>query len=101
MVGELGTLTPQVDAQFKSSYKLSYRSEDYYANLGLPRKIANQEGYYLLNSSATFNHSSGAWNLNLYVKNIMNYAVKTYLNDDNSLGLNDPRTYGAVLSVKF
>lgn len=101
MVGELGTLTPQVDAQFKSCYKLSYRSEDYYANLGLPRKIANQEGYYLLNSSATFNHSSGAWNLNLYVKNIMNYAVKTYLNDDNSLGLNDPRTYGAVLSVKF
>jgi len=101
MIGELGTLTPQLDAQFKSSYKLSYLSDDYFYENGLPAKTAYQEKYYLLNSSATFNHSSGAWNLNLYVKNIMNYAVKTYLNDDNSLGLNDPRTYGAVLSVKF
>jgi iron complex outermembrane recepter protein len=101
LVGELGTLTPQLDAQFKSSYKLSYLSEEYFYSKGYPSKIAYQEKYYLLNGSVSFGHSSGKWNLNLYVKNIMNYAVKTYLNDDYTLGLNDPRTYGAVLSVKF
>jgi iron complex outermembrane recepter protein len=101
LVGEFGTLTPQLDAQFKSSYRLSYLSDEYWVSQGYSDKMCYQEKYYLLNGSVSYGHSNGNWNLNLYVKNIMNYAVKTYLNDDESLGLNDPRTYGAVLSVKF
>jgi hypothetical protein len=63
-----------------------------------------QEPHYIINGNVTYTHSSGKWSLNAYIKNAMNYAVKTFWQNNAgsySLGLNDPRTYGAVLSVRF
>jgi iron complex outermembrane recepter protein len=104
IVGEYGMLIPQVDLQAKSSYKLSLMKESSLVASGYSPKINYQEGYYLVNGSLTFSHASGIWNLNVYVKNATNYAVKTYINENGNaytLGLNDPRTFGGVLSVKF
>jgi hypothetical protein len=64
----------------------------------------SQEAHYILNGSISFTHASGMWSLNAYVKNATDYAVKTFWMNragSYSLGLNDPRTYGAVLSLKF
>jgi iron complex outermembrane recepter protein len=95
-LGTFGSLVPQVDIQYKSEYVMDFRELNY------PMSI--QEPYYLVNGSVTLNHSSGTWSVNAYVKNATNYAVKTYwmnMAGTYNLGLNEPRTYGAVLSVKF
>jgi iron complex outermembrane recepter protein len=104
ILGDLGILVPQLDLQFKSSYRLSLQTEQSLIDSNYDPKVNYQEAYHLLNGSVAFNHSSGIWNLNVYIKNATNYAVKTYINENGNnltLGLNDPRTYGAVLSVKF
>jgi iron complex outermembrane recepter protein len=109
MVGDLGTLTPHVDIQFKSPYKLTLTSDAQYAadpTVG-PALVGwnRQEAYYTMDANINFAHASGNWNVNAYVKNATNYAVKTTTTGGgpvgDNLGLNDPRTYGAVLSVKF
>jgi iron complex outermembrane recepter protein len=95
-VGNYGMLLPHVDAQYKSEYVMDFRSINY------PMSI--QEPYFIYNGSVTFTHASGVWSLNAYVKNATNYAAKSFwMNNAGSynLGLTDPRTYGAVLSVKF
>jgi iron complex outermembrane recepter protein len=95
-LGSFGTLIPHVDVQYKSDYDLSF--EPSWAPYN------HQEKYYIWNGSVTFTHTSGIWSLNAYVKNARNYAAKTFwMNPAGTpnLGLNDPRTFGGVLSVKF
>jgi iron complex outermembrane receptor protein len=95
-LGSFGTLIPQVDATYSASYNLTFEEEDFPYNY--------QESYYILNGSITFNHSSDMWSINAYIKNANDYAVKTFWMSpagSSTLGLNDPRTYGAVLSLKF
>ena len=92
-LGSYGMLTPNVDVQYKSSYFLDYQNQT----------VTYQEAYYLVNGSVTFTPSSGVWTLNAYVKNAMNYCVKNFFVSmgTSSLGVGNPRTFGAVLSVKF
>jgi iron complex outermembrane receptor protein len=95
-LGSFGSLIPQVDVQYKSKYKLSFASD--------LEDINWQEAHYILNGSLTFNHASGKWSANAYIKNATDYAVKTFwMNQAGSysLGLNDPQTYGVVMSYKF
>jgi iron complex outermembrane recepter protein len=95
MLGSYGILLPHIDAQYKSSYIMDPKTTNY--------PMAYQEPYYIYNGSVTFTHSSGIWSLNAYVKNATNYAAKTFwvrLQSSN-FGINDPRIYGAILSVKF
>jgi iron complex outermembrane recepter protein len=95
ILGTFGALVPRIDFQYKSSYILDFMPVNYPVNY--------QEPYYLVNGSATYSHASGIWSLNAYVKNATNYAAKNYLASgmNYSMGITDPRTYGAVLSVKF
>ncbi len=91
-----GALVPHVDVQYKSSYVLDFGETNYPYNY--------QEPYYMINGNITYSHSSGKWSLNAYVKNATNYAVKTFWQNNAgtySLGLNDPRTYGGVFTVRF
>jgi len=114
-LGSLGTLIPQVDVQYKSEYKLSFD------RILTPAAVATggdaysgdyrywsapwnrQEAHYILNASAVFNHSSDIWSIRAYVKNITEYAAKNAMTGrfDVRLAVSDPRTFGAVLSVKF
>jgi iron complex outermembrane recepter protein len=93
-----GTLTPSMDAQYKTSTWLTFSGAD-----GDPYGIGFQENYYLLNGSATFNHASGVWSANFSVKNIMNYAVKQsyFTQGGGSLRIGDPRTYQIGVNIKF
>jgi hypothetical protein len=98
-IGSIGTLTPRIDMQHKTSYTMLWNPGD--ADEG---GYSYQEPYYTWDASASFNHASGRWSLNAYVKNITNYAVKkSYMGftGSQSLRIGDPRTYGASLSVKF
>jgi iron complex outermembrane recepter protein len=95
-VGSYGVLVPHVEVQYKSSYFLDYKDST--------KAITYQEPYWIYNGNVTFTHSSGMWTLNAYIKNATNYAAKNFWMEGGGsagLGISDPRTYGAVLSVKF
>jgi iron complex outermembrane receptor protein len=92
-----GTLTGHVDGLYSDDFILSWNPEDAPYNY--------QEAYILWNGSATYNHPTGRWSINCYMKNIFEYAVKTsYMDAGGSamnLGIGDPRTFGAVLSFNY
>jgi iron complex outermembrane recepter protein len=95
-LGSFGTLVPHVDMVYKDSYVLDLAPINYPLNY--------QEAYYIVNGNVTFNSASGMWSVNGYIKNATNYAAKNFwmnMAGTASLGITDPRTYGAVLSVKF
>lgn len=98
-LGSFGTMTAAIDMQHKTSYTMLWNPGDADQN-----GYSYQESYYLWDASASFNHASGRWSLNGYIKNITNYAVKkSYMGRTGSeeLRIGDPRTYGASFSVKF
>jgi iron complex outermembrane recepter protein len=89
-LGTSGTLVPHIDFMYKSHYILDFD----------PSVVSYQESYYTVNGNVTFAHASGIWSINAYIKNATNYAAKNMIMS-GSLSISDPRTYGAVLSMKF
>jgi len=91
-----GTIRASLSTKFKSEYKLSWRDSDYPINF--------QESYFMEDFNLVYNNPDGVWNLSAYVKNITNYAEKRMIMNAGGgklLSIGNPRTYGAVLSVKF
>jgi iron complex outermembrane recepter protein len=90
-----GGLRTTISAKFRSAFRLSWADEDYPYNY--------QEGYHTEDFQAVYNSPEGHWSLSGFIKNIQNYAEKRmYMSGMSSiLTIGDPRTYGAVLSVKF
>ena len=90
-----GTLEPQIQASYKSSYRLSWMDSDYPSNY--------QEAFLTMNLSAAYASPDGKWTLSAYVRNLENYASKIgYFGAPvNATMLADPRIYGAVLAVRF
>jgi len=60
-----------------------------------------QEAYHIENVNLVYSDPDGKWTLSGYVNNLGNYAVKQFLDGNGNLMIGNPRTYGAVLSVKF
>jgi iron complex outermembrane receptor protein len=95
ILGSLGTLTPHMDIMYKSHYVLTFLPSDYPVNY--------QESYYTIDANMTYSAASNKWSLNAYVKNATDYAAKTmYMQGmESTLSISSPRTFGAVLSLKF
>jgi iron complex outermembrane recepter protein len=90
-----GVLRATVSTKIRSAFRLSWADEDYPLNY--------QEGYHMEDFQAVYSSPDGHWSLSGFVKNIENYAEKRmYMTGMSAiLTIGDPRTYGAVLSVKF
>jgi iron complex outermembrane receptor protein len=90
-----GSIEPEIQALYKSSYRLTWKDED--------DPYHYQENFYTLNFSAVYTAPDGKWTLSGYVKNAGDYAAKVGYSGSpvNATMLQDPRTYGAVLSVRF
>jgi iron complex outermembrane receptor protein len=118
LLGGNGTLSPSFETRYQSSYKMYFLD----SILGTSRgreptdpivfwttdvsKSATQEAYRLSNFSLVYASPSGNLTLTGYVKNIENYAVKRsiFKNSPDNVGeltIGPPRTYGALLSIKF
>lgn len=97
-LGSYGTLTPRIDMQYKSEFSMLWNPTD-----TDPDGYGTQEPYVLWDASASYNHASGSWSLNAYVKNITNYAVKrSYMGMGRyTMMIGDPRTYGVTFSYRF
>jgi iron complex outermembrane receptor protein len=90
-----GSLETRIDALHKGEYKLSWKEEDYPYN--------HQEAYTTFDLSATYVHSDGKWTLSTYVRNVENYAEKRgyFPRPINETHVGTPRTYGAVLILRY
>jgi iron complex outermembrane recepter protein len=98
-VGDMGILTPSIDAQYKSGYDLKFDP-----GAQSNSTLSYQDSYILWNTSVSYTSASGKWSLNGSVKNIFNYAVKrsyTAQQTDIMMMLGDPRIYEVGLSIKF
>jgi hypothetical protein len=90
-----GTLVPQVDLLYKGDYRLTWKDDDYPYNY--------QEAYYKLDLSMNYTHSDGKWSVTGYCRNVGDYAEKrSYFPEPvNESRIGQPRTYGAVFSVRY
>lgn len=95
------TITPSITARYTSKYYLEFYPNPSNVPAGMDvNKVNTEPDHIMADFSVNYGHSSGEWSLNAYVKNITNHAEKNGLmRADMRLG--PPRTYGAVLSVKF
>jgi iron complex outermembrane receptor protein len=105
-----GILTATLDSRYQSSYKiyfldtvLNIESDGSVTELEVA-DIAYQEAHHISNAALVYAHPEGKWTLTGYVKNLENYAVKRNLElmgGVTNFRVGSPRTYGAILSVKF
>jgi iron complex outermembrane recepter protein len=107
---DYGMLTPHIDIQHKTHYNLVYNTSQTVtvngANVPDPGYFY-QEPYTTYNASLAFQPMNAiwgvSWNVNAYIKNITNYAVKKSYNSMGTptLMIGDPRVFAATLSIKF
>jgi iron complex outermembrane recepter protein len=91
-----GTFTPSFDFRYRTEYYCSF--QDYIQD---PTDRTNWEPSHIMTDAAmNYTAPSSKWSINAYVKNISNHAEKIGKMMD-SLRLAAPRTYGAVLSIKY
>jgi len=86
----------RIDTKYKSAYEMTWRHEkDWPYNY--------QEAFINGDVTLIYNSADGNWNLSGYVKNVRGYAEKRswFGEPGNELRIGSPRTFGAVLSVKF
>jgi iron complex outermembrane receptor protein len=98
-----GTFSTRIDTRYQTEYVISFKKAD--------TPYRDQEAYHTTGLSLIYANPDGKWTLTGYAKNIENYAVKRSLfgrgeDPENQkmiyeMMIGSPRTYGAVLSVKF
>lgn len=102
-----GNITASLESKYQSDYFVTYMEEytedtddDGIYELYDLTGYNLQEAHTISNVSAIYSHPDGKWTLTAYVKNLENYAEKKNLMMGTMM-IGVPRTYGAVLSVRF
>lgn len=92
------TITAKIDTRYQSKYLTDWLEQR--GTLDQSGGWIVQEAHHIDNAALFYTHPDGKWSFTGYMKNIMNYAVKRW-GDRRELTINEPRTYGVVLSVKY
>ncbi len=97
------TLSARIDGRYDSAHVTQNLHADYLA-LGY-EQYAHVGSRTIGNLSGAWSSDGGRYSVSAYVRNFTDakYTTYTVLGDPTSLGVNwnDPRTYGAMLSVRF
>ena len=93
-----GVLSTRIDTRYQSEYIVNYSKLDYPWSL--------QEDHKISNFTAVYSSPDGKWSLSGYVKNIENYATKRSYSivgfqGESEMRIGPPRTYGAILTVRY
>jgi iron complex outermembrane receptor protein len=89
-----GTIKTALTVRYQTDYLLSWKDSDFPNNY--------QESYRLADFNAAYTHPDGNLTFSVYVSNIENYAVKRGIYGVmQKMVIGEPRTYGAVLSLRF
>ena len=102
-----GILTARVDANYQSSYIMTFNDvtvsldSNWQASVADISKEREQEAYHLTDLSLIYTSPEGKWMITGYLKNLENYAVKKSWGHNRVFVIGPPRTYGAILSIKY
>jgi iron complex outermembrane receptor protein len=91
-----GSLKAAFTVKYKTAFRLSWRKQDYVIN--------EQEDYHMEDVNLVYSSADGNLSLSAYCKNLTNYAEKRSLlnaSGNKLMSIGNPRTYGAVLAIKF
>jgi iron complex outermembrane receptor protein len=91
-----GTLTAGFDFRHRTEYFLEFGT----LVTDVTDRVNIQPAHHMINASLNYASPGGKWEINAYVKNIQNYAEKIGGRGD-TLKLSAPRTFGAVLSLRY
>jgi iron complex outermembrane receptor protein len=102
-------ITARIDARYQSEYLLDWQTfridVDRDTHQPLPpvhtADISTQEPHYIGNITAIYADTEGKWTFTAYMKNVTNYAAKLHGRGGSSFNISAPRTYGAILSIKY
>jgi iron complex outermembrane receptor protein len=96
-----GSLTARGDIKYVTDYEIAFFLEENAIPDGMTAEAVNyQEAHTITNLALNYGFPSGKMNLNLYVKNLEDYAEKTGFMA-GSMKINAPRTIGGVFSIRF
>jgi iron complex outermembrane receptor protein len=105
-------LTARIDSRYQTEYLVNYvdmYQEIIFGGGGPPMGTYNfisqkpyieQEAHHISNISLIYAHPDGKWTLTGYVRNLEDYAEKKNFMMGRMM-IGPPRTYGAVLSVRY
>jgi iron complex outermembrane receptor protein len=94
------TITARYDTRYQSEYEIDW----WETRMGVDQTgYKTQEAHHIDNVTVVYTHPDGKWTLSGYVKNIWDYAEKRFMTAMGAINMNigPPRTYGAILSVRF
>ena len=90
------SIDARIDTKYKSAYEMTWRHEkDFPYNF--------QEAFINGDVNLIYFSADGKWTLSGYIKNVRDYAEKRswFGEPGNELRIGPPRTFGAVINVKF
>lgn len=89
-----GSLTARIDPRYVSDKTLRFQDSN--------EELNTEPAHMMVDASMNYYSPDGTWNINAYVKNLTNHAEKTgfYMSLDY-LQIGPPRTFGAIVSVRF
>jgi hypothetical protein len=108
-----GVLTPRLEYRFQTSYFMNWQRENislaqaedgtYYYYRSFRGDVTIQDAYRMGDFSLLYAHPNGQFTMTAYVKNLENYALKRSLigQGGGELRLAPPRTFGAVMTIRF
>ena len=87
-----GIWTARVETRYQTEQYVNFTSQDPISRV--------EPSHSLTNLSAIYRSPDGKFSFTGYIKNIENHAEKRRL-DNEEIGIGPPRTYGAILTVKY
>ncbi|MBN1626000.1 MAG: TonB-dependent receptor [Deltaproteobacteria bacterium] len=99
-LGNAGVITARFDTKYQSSYEIDWWEERGGVD---QRGYKTQEPHRIDNFTMIYANPGGKWTLSGYVKNILNYAEKRFMNAMGvyNMSIGPPRTFGGILSVRY
>jgi iron complex outermembrane receptor protein len=105
-----GVITARFDTKYQSDFQTDLETTYVTLNPATFEPILNdatgyiyQEAHHISNITAIYADPTGKWTLSAYIKNIGNYAEKRSFKSSAPFGMviGPPRTYGAILTVRY
>jgi iron complex outermembrane receptor protein len=95
------TITPLVDAHYQTKMITDF---DYSVYGSTPDASFTQQPYTIVNASLTFTSDGGKYHITAYDNNLTDVIYKLGVNPGmggNTASVNDPRTFGVIVSARF
>lgn len=97
-------LVPEIDSHYQTQIFTDFDTSVYGQGGTVTDQSFVQKAYTIANATLTYTSTSGNYHITIYDNNLTNVIYKTTVTSGpagNTAGVNDPRTFGLIVGVKF